>query len=120
MGALAGSGQFHLCRFQLAQHPQATLQKQRALGSQGNAARTAVQQAHAQVLFQAGHAFADRRGRHPEVAPGGGKTAGFGRLDEKGDAAERFHNRSIQENVSDMLGILAFLSSIGSPARMGA
>ena len=59
-----------------------------AVLAQALAAGAAVEQAHAELLFEPGDALADGRAGHPEAVGGDRETAGLGRLDE-GDDAEQ-------------------------------
>ena len=62
-----------------------------ALGCQGEPARRAIEQAHAEAVLQARHQLGDRRGREAEVARGDGKAAQLDRAHEGGHIARATH-----------------------------
>jgi hypothetical protein len=66
----------------LVEDAPAARQEQLALGGEGDAARAAVEQAHAQCMLQPGNALAGGRGRDALQAPGLDEAAGIGRVHE--------------------------------------
>ena len=93
-GLLGVLRQLVLGCLQLAENAPAAFEEQRAFHREVDAAGVAVEQADAQVLFQAGDALAHRRGGDAQHATGGDEALAFGDLDEEGEAVEAFHGVS--------------------------
>ncbi|KAG1078883.1 hypothetical protein G6F40_016534 [Rhizopus arrhizus] len=76
------SGRFGARGIALAVDAPAARQEQLALGGEGDAARAAMEQSHAQRVFQPGNALAGGRGGDALQAPGLDEAAGVGGVHE--------------------------------------
>ena len=80
-----------LCTLQVALDMAHLRQVQRATFGEGQLAGGAVEQAHAQVGFQAGDVLAHRGRADAQGACGGGQAAGIGGADETAEGLEDVH-----------------------------
>ncbi|KAG0759014.1 hypothetical protein G6F22_019486 [Rhizopus arrhizus] len=76
------SGRFGARGIALVEDAPAARQEQLALGGEGDAARAAMEQSHAQRVFQPGNALAGGRGGDALQAPGLDEAAGVGGVHE--------------------------------------
>jgi len=95
VGVLAGDALLHL--FDFAERAQGGFVVALAQGRDVQAARGAVEQAHAQALFQLDQAAADKLLGQPKVFGGGGETAGFHDLAKQAHVFEGVHCRRSEE-----------------------